>query len=345
MPVIISRTLELFVESLLKKTTKITNSRNARTLSPSHLKQCIISESKFDFLKDLVKNIPDISSVDEGGFDEPATSSSASNSNGKLKLKILLSAAVQLNSSFFVDHNNHQNMRQHLQRSQSYAGPQLSCLVQKPSYSSDTNQVSLKHKLPCNSNDRPLPFKISRLNSSPATSTITSSNYLNNENTTEATTAASSTSKHQFLTPPITPGSFKIEIKTPDTINHSNSSNSTNFPIQISYCIDSDNKNNNRNNTSSHKNSNHVSPANVPSTSSNSHLTMQPQVVKIDYSNLNLTTPMTSTTTCSGNSTAPLAPIKIDLSNFNPLTHLQQPQFLRNQHQNEDELDENYDDL
>lgn len=79
-PVIISRTLELFVESLLKKTTKITNSRNARTLSPQHIKQCIISESKFDFLKDLVKNIPDISSVDEGGFEEGASSS---NSNGK----------------------------------------------------------------------------------------------------------------------------------------------------------------------------------------------------------------------------------------------------------------------
>jgi hypothetical protein len=59
-PVIISRTLELFVESLLTKSSQITNSRNAKTLSPTHLKQCIMSESRFDFLKDLVKNIPDI---------------------------------------------------------------------------------------------------------------------------------------------------------------------------------------------------------------------------------------------------------------------------------------------
>lgn len=59
-PVIISRTLELFVESLLTKTLRITNARNAKTLSPSHMKQCIISESRFDFLRDLVKNIPDI---------------------------------------------------------------------------------------------------------------------------------------------------------------------------------------------------------------------------------------------------------------------------------------------
>lgn len=39
----------------------ITQSRNAKTLTPSHMKQCILSESRFDFLKDLVKNIPDAS--------------------------------------------------------------------------------------------------------------------------------------------------------------------------------------------------------------------------------------------------------------------------------------------
>ncbi|XP_055383421.1 rho GTPase-activating protein gacK [Condylostylus longicornis] len=66
-PVIISRTLELFVESLLTKTLKITNSRNAKTLSPSHMKQCIMSENQFDFLRELVKNIPDISVNEECG--------------------------------------------------------------------------------------------------------------------------------------------------------------------------------------------------------------------------------------------------------------------------------------
>lgn len=40
---------------------QITQSRNAKTLTPSHMKQCILSESRFDFLKDLVKNIPDAS--------------------------------------------------------------------------------------------------------------------------------------------------------------------------------------------------------------------------------------------------------------------------------------------
>lgn len=43
---------------------EITNAKNAKTLSPSHMKQCILSESRFDFLKDLVKNIPDINNED-----------------------------------------------------------------------------------------------------------------------------------------------------------------------------------------------------------------------------------------------------------------------------------------
>ncbi|XP_018336012.1 dr1-associated corepressor [Agrilus planipennis] len=64
-PVIISRTLELFVESLLTKSMQITQTRNAKTLTPSHMKQCILSENRFDFLKDLVKNIPDPSTQED----------------------------------------------------------------------------------------------------------------------------------------------------------------------------------------------------------------------------------------------------------------------------------------
>ncbi|RZB40545.1 hypothetical protein BDFB_006795 [Asbolus verrucosus] len=44
---------------------QITQSRNAKTLTPSHMKQCILSESRFDFLKDLVKNIPDASAQED----------------------------------------------------------------------------------------------------------------------------------------------------------------------------------------------------------------------------------------------------------------------------------------
>lgn len=45
------KALEMFIESLLKKSSQITQSRNAKTLTPSHMKQCILSESRFDFLK------------------------------------------------------------------------------------------------------------------------------------------------------------------------------------------------------------------------------------------------------------------------------------------------------
>lgn len=63
--VCLPRTLELFVESLLTKSAQITQARNAKTLTPSHMKQCILSESRFDFLKDLVKNIPDATPQDD----------------------------------------------------------------------------------------------------------------------------------------------------------------------------------------------------------------------------------------------------------------------------------------
>ncbi|KAK9299151.1 hypothetical protein QLX08_007768 [Tetragonisca angustula] len=75
-PIIISRTLELFVHSLLTKTMEITNAKNAKTLSPSHMKQCILSESRFDFLKDLVKSLPDVSSPDEEVPTPPLTPAS-----------------------------------------------------------------------------------------------------------------------------------------------------------------------------------------------------------------------------------------------------------------------------
>ncbi|CAM9115864.1 unnamed protein product [Bubo scandiacus] len=48
-PVIISRALELFLESLLRKACHVTQSRNAKTMTTSHLKQCIELEQQFRF--------------------------------------------------------------------------------------------------------------------------------------------------------------------------------------------------------------------------------------------------------------------------------------------------------
>ncbi|XP_063703833.1 dr1-associated corepressor [Culicoides brevitarsis] len=59
-PIMISRCLELFIESLLSKTVRVTNARNSKTLSPSHMKMVIESEKNFDFLRDLVKDVKDV---------------------------------------------------------------------------------------------------------------------------------------------------------------------------------------------------------------------------------------------------------------------------------------------
>ncbi|XP_023807524.1 dr1-associated corepressor [Oryzias latipes] len=54
-PVIISRALEMFLESLLTKTCLITQSKLSSAVSVAHMKQCIESEKLFHFLKDLVE--------------------------------------------------------------------------------------------------------------------------------------------------------------------------------------------------------------------------------------------------------------------------------------------------
>uniref|UniRef100_A0A8D0L609 DR1 associated protein 1 n=1 Tax=Sphenodon punctatus TaxID=8508 RepID=A0A8D0L609_SPHPU len=69
-PVIISRALELFLESLLKKACQVTQSRNAKTMTTSHLKQCIELEQQFDFLKDLVASVPDMQGDGEDNHTE-----------------------------------------------------------------------------------------------------------------------------------------------------------------------------------------------------------------------------------------------------------------------------------
>ncbi|XP_046848291.1 dr1-associated corepressor-like [Xenia sp. Carnegie-2017] len=72
-PVILSKALEIFMQVLLEKACKNTQARHAKTMSTAHLKQCIISESQFDFLKELVEKIPDLPNKEEDvdDIDEP----------------------------------------------------------------------------------------------------------------------------------------------------------------------------------------------------------------------------------------------------------------------------------
>ncbi|KAL6259255.1 hypothetical protein P5V15_009174 [Pogonomyrmex californicus] len=64
-------------EEVGKVAQAITSAKNAKTLSPSHMKQCILSESRFDFLKDLVKSLPDVSGPDDEVPMSPETPSPA----------------------------------------------------------------------------------------------------------------------------------------------------------------------------------------------------------------------------------------------------------------------------
>ncbi|XP_062503265.1 dr1-associated corepressor-like [Corticium candelabrum] len=59
-PVIISRSLEIFLNALLTKGSEIAEQRKAKTLTPQHLKWCIEKEKQFDFLRDLVSSVPDV---------------------------------------------------------------------------------------------------------------------------------------------------------------------------------------------------------------------------------------------------------------------------------------------
>ncbi|EAL41071.3 AGAP010678-PA, partial [Anopheles gambiae str. PEST] len=187
-----TRTLELFVESLLTKTLKITNARNAKTLSPSHMKQCIISESRFDFLRDLVKNIPDMGineelSGSEAGYGNEGTSpaststssSSASYSNGGGA-----AATASASASLIAGHHHHLPYEMvhptSLQRSESYtpATASISLLPQhhhhnsQPSHGkrglSQGGSLNFYKEIPLEGTESPPPPKLNRLNSAPA---------------------------------------------------------------------------------------------------------------------------------------------------------------------------------
>jgi len=163
-PVIISRTLELFVESLLTKSSSITSSRNAKTLSPSHLKQCIISEQRFDFLKDLVKSVPDIA-IEEGSgstnIDEIVSTSTSSNGrsepNGSNRA-LHRSQSLQIPLATPAASASNTSQYHHLQQQKFYLN-------------NYTNHQNMNKP---NNEPRASPAKIARINSSPASATITS---------------------------------------------------------------------------------------------------------------------------------------------------------------------------
>ncbi|KAG1054718.1 hypothetical protein G6F46_008165 [Rhizopus delemar] len=67
-PILISKALELFMQSLIDQSCQESRSRNAKRLTVAHLKKTIEKVEQFDFLKDIVASIPDpLESNEEGG--------------------------------------------------------------------------------------------------------------------------------------------------------------------------------------------------------------------------------------------------------------------------------------
>eukprot|EP00057_Strongylocentrotus_purpuratus_P030538 XP_781963.1 PREDICTED: dr1-associated corepressor isoform X2 [Strongylocentrotus purpuratus] len=97
-PVLISKALEIFVEGLITKASQETLSRNAKTLTTSHIKQCIEQENKFDFLKDLVENVPTISCEDDDSNSGSIQSDKPPNSRRKKGIRRDASAQSSVQS-------------------------------------------------------------------------------------------------------------------------------------------------------------------------------------------------------------------------------------------------------
>lgn len=66
-PLLVSKALELFLQTLCNRTCEITLQRGAKTISAAHLKQCVQRFNVFDFLREIVDKAPDMRSSDASG--------------------------------------------------------------------------------------------------------------------------------------------------------------------------------------------------------------------------------------------------------------------------------------
>lgn len=55
-PILISKCLELFMQSFLEKASTVTLAKNSHTLSAAHIRQCVQDEPLLDFLSETVEN-------------------------------------------------------------------------------------------------------------------------------------------------------------------------------------------------------------------------------------------------------------------------------------------------
>ncbi|KAG0214502.1 hypothetical protein BGX28_001956 [Mortierella sp. GBA30] len=82
-PILISKALELFMQSLIDEACMETRAKNAKRLTAAHLKKTILDKDQFDFLRDIVENVADPQGGSGSGAaaTEEGSSSSSSGSN------------------------------------------------------------------------------------------------------------------------------------------------------------------------------------------------------------------------------------------------------------------------
>jgi len=81
-PVIISKCVEMFLTEILKNAGKVTTERKAKTMTIAHLKELVMKEESYDFLRDLVQN-NELAPFDSG--DAPKQKRKRSASSNKCK--------------------------------------------------------------------------------------------------------------------------------------------------------------------------------------------------------------------------------------------------------------------
>ncbi|KAF9174556.1 hypothetical protein BGX21_011341 [Mortierella sp. AD011] len=81
-PILISKALELFMQSLIDEACMETRAKNAKRLTAAHLKKTILDKDQFDFLRDIVQNVADPQGVTGSGQGDEANNNGGSSSGG-----------------------------------------------------------------------------------------------------------------------------------------------------------------------------------------------------------------------------------------------------------------------
>ncbi|GJJ77965.1 Dr1-associated corepressor [Entomortierella parvispora] len=100
-PILISKALELFMQSLIDEACLETRAKNAKRLTAAHLKKTILDKDQFDFLRDIVENVADPQGGgSNSGAGAGAEEGGSSSSNGSSKKDVKMEDAGMAEADF-----------------------------------------------------------------------------------------------------------------------------------------------------------------------------------------------------------------------------------------------------